>query len=671
MESKVAKGNVSFLKLNASKWLVGLLRFSILINLFVLLYSALPVFAHNMDYPYRIGPEEPSVGTQNQPDFDSLFKIGLNILYNNPDSAKILAQKALSLSINQSNEGNQIRALSLLGASFSFQSNYTEALKKYREALLIAEKIADTLKIANAYNNIGVAHLKISNYKEALECYLKALTFYNTIDNEVGANKTISNIGLLYMDINNYPKALIHFQQALVGYKKQNDSLAIANSLSNIGILYSKIDKADSAFFYMDKAINLYEKTGNQYSLCVVLLGKATVFQSKNSFDTAIIYYTQSLAIARRIGHSFQTAQAFLGIAESLLANKQINKAIEYADSAMKIAIDSENKNIEISAHKVYSKIFESSKDFEKALFHYKSFTEEEKKLLNQTKLHQMYNLEIDFLNQAKEIQKLEISRQNLLLSKKNNIILFIIILFALMMAGAYLLYLNLNHRRKAAHHEAILSLTEKKSRAAIEAEIQERNRIGQELHDGLGQMLTVARLNISVLQQKSTLTAESRKELMDSAFHSVDEAFNELRNISHNLAPSILSEKGLSGALEDLAEQINKNRNLQMQLELYGLNGSLDKLVENTLYRSVQELLNNAMKHADATQFFLQMVKSETEITFMFEDNGKGFDIDKTMISSGGGLSNVRSRVENLNGSIFIDSKENRGTIVTIVLPV
>ena len=101
----------------------------------------------------------------------------------------------------------------------------------------------------------------------------------------------------------------------------------------------------------------------------------------------------------------------------------------------------------------------------------------------------------------------------------------------------------------------------------------------------------------------------------------------------------------------------------------MYGIKDALDTLIENTLYRAVQELLNNAIKHANATNFFLQIVKGDHEITLMVEDNGKGFNMDDTLIMPGGGLYNLRSRVENLNGNIFIDTMESRGTIVTIVI--
>ncbi len=182
--------------------------------------------------------------------------------------------------------------------------------------------------------------------------------------------------------------------------------------------------------------------------------------------------------------------------------------------------------------------------------------------------------------------------------------------------------------------------------------------------------MLSVARLHISVIQQKKQLSENRKDELLQAAIHSVDEAFDELRNISHNLAPSLLSEKGLMEALKNLADHINQSNQLKMTVESFGIDANLDHLLEHTLYRAIQELLNNAIKHALADSFTVQLIKGEQELTLMVEDNGHGFELSELEVQAGGGINNIRSRVENLNGSIFIDSLPGRGTIITIVIP-
>lgn len=602
--------------------------------------------------------------------FDSIFGAGLGLLYSKPDSARYYAKQTLELE-GIENTGYQVRALNLLGASYNIESNFTQALDIYQQALEIAVKLDDTLRISNLYNNLGIANLKIGNYNEALDFLLKAMHYYDLILDEDSKSSTINNIGLLYMEIKNYDKALSYFRQAYDYALKRQDSLSISNSLTNFGVFYSNIGETDSAFKYMDKSIALNKRIDNQYGLTVVYVAKANAHNSLKDYEKARDLFNESLQVAKKLNHSYQIATANFGIASACLNLNEFDKSLQYANQAMQVAQEGNHEKIIATNHNILAEIYEKTGDYKNALAHYRTYIELENEIINQNKLHQIYNLEIDHLNQAKEIQQLEIQRQDLIISKKNNVILFIIIAFGLITGGVYLLYLNQNHRREALHQKAITSLTEKKSRAAIEAEIQERQRIGQELHDGLGQILSATRLSISAMQQKVFLTEQRKKELLDAAIESVDKAFYELRDISHNLAPSALTEKGLLGALKDLTEQVNKSNHIQAHFETYGMNGALDSIMENTIYRAVQELLNNAIKHADATGFFIQLVRSDQEITLMVEDNGKGFNKENTFILPGGGLNNIRSRVENLDGNIFIDAMENRGTIITIVIPI
>lgn len=149
-----------------------------------------------------------------------------------------------------------------------------------------------------------------------------------------------------------------------------------------------------------------------------------------------------------------------------------------------------------------------------------------------------------------------------------------------------------------------------------------------------------------------------------------IDEAFNEVRNISHNLAPSLLSERGLKGALKSIADRVNQSSGLNMTFDIYGLNGNINPIIENTLFRTIQEIVNNTIKHAEATRLFIQITEGNNEISLIAEDNGKGFDAGKIEEHTSFGLSHIKSRVESLNGTIDIDSNANRGTIISILIP-
>ncbi|NCA86253.1 MAG: tetratricopeptide repeat protein [Clostridia bacterium] len=598
---------------------------------------------------------------------DSLLAEGLTVLYTDPEKTRDLVTEALALT-NSTDTVRIMRAYIFLGASYQLQASYDKGMECFYEGLKYAGTGKDKLT-AHLYNNLGASYLKMGNHKDALKYFMKSNRIYENLKSNEHVAATNNNIGLLYMELNNYDMALVHFKEALRKRPKA-DSIGMAATFSNLGTMFSQMGQIDSAFYYHQLSINLDLATDNKYGLAVGYESLANTYLETGQYDKAIANYLLSKLVSKEINHSYQTGLADLGLSKTFLTLGNTKKAMLFADSAFLIAEKLGNIKLQQETHAAYSEIFEKNNNYKKAFENYQSSINLRDSLINQAKLHQIYNLEIDELSMAAEIQKLEIQRQELLLSKKNNIIYFIVAAFVLILAGTYLLYKNRNHLRNANHQKTILSLNEKKSRAATEAEIQERKRIGQDLHDGLGQMLSVARLNISVLQQRPELSGEIKKELLDLALSSVDEAFLELRNISHNLAPSVLSSKGLAKGIKEMADQVNQSKQINVQLEMYGLTGTLDEILENTLYRAAQELVSNTIKHSQAKNFDLQIIKSDEEITLMAEDDGNGFDINKTLISNGGGLSNIRSRVENLKGNVFIDSKRQRGTIVTIVIP-
>lgn len=601
--------------------------------------------------------------------FDSLVVAARKQLSVNPDEVRIIVEQAKSF-YEPEDKVRSIQLYNLTGVAWFIQSSYEMALDNYTRGLALALEIEDNERIASFYNNIGIINLHTGNYMDALEHFLKALEYYETLDDPFLNVNTLNNLGMLYSTIENYEMARVHLDKAWDGFQAEADSIGMAAVYNNRGAMFLKKEQPDSAFYYLDKAIEMALLNNNRFGLSGSYIEKAKVFCYTGDRNKSLEFFRKSEQVSSEINYQEKLCEARLGIAQSYLDLNEVNQALDYAGQGMEIAEMLNNIKLQTESHQLFSSIYEKTGDYRKSLFHKNLYVDLKEEIIDQSKLHQLYSLEIQELVHAKEIQQLEIQRQNLLLSRKNTTIIFITIAFLLVMGGLYLLYHNHRYRQLASHQRMILDLTEKKSRAAVEAEIQERSRIGRELHDGLGQMLSVARLNISVIQQKVGLTPERRKELLESAILSVDKAFYELRDISRNLAPSVLMEKGLGNAINELTEQVNKSGRIKVHLETFGLHESVDNLIENTVYRAGQELLNNAIKHSDASEIFLQLVKNDSELTMIVEDNGIGFDAEKVLVLSGGGLRNIRSRVENLGGNIFVDTMLNRGTIITLVIP-
>jgi PAS domain S-box-containing protein len=198
------------------------------------------------------------------------------------------------------------------------------------------------------------------------------------------------------------------------------------------------------------------------------------------------------------------------------------------------------------------------------------------------------------------------------------------------------------------------------------EAQEIERTRIAADLHDGLGQKLSVISYSIQNIAE-----GKWDKEKINYIQRLVDEAINETRTISHSLIPGVLKDFGLVAALIDLMEGYNENSEINLGFYHYDFDERIEPKLEKVLFRICQEALNNIIKHSEAKKATFQLFKSEDLITLTIEDDGKGFDPEKVkMISKGIGLMSIRERVYSFNGSLIINARENYGTELIIEIP-
>lgn len=242
--------------------------------------------------------------------------------------------------------------------------------------------------------------------------------------------------------------------------------------------------------------------------------------------------------------------------------------------------------------------------------------------------------------------------------------------------AGAFLieivvLMVLLAYRLKAMQDTAERLFAEKsiaqqqRTEAILEAEERERVRIARDLHDGIGQMIAAARMALGNFLAKKN----EENEHIQNSLDLLEESIREIREISHNMMPGALTKLGLSTALKQFVNKINALGGLQIELQIIGLKERLNEKIEMMLYRVVQEILSNIIRHAEATKVSIELVKHESELVLVVEDNGKGFDSEEVK-NHGIGIKNVATRVEYLNGSVNFDSAIGRGTSVIVEIP-
>lgn len=200
-----------------------------------------------------------------------------------------------------------------------------------------------------------------------------------------------------------------------------------------------------------------------------------------------------------------------------------------------------------------------------------------------------------------------------------------------------------------------------------INGQESERTRIARDLHDGMGGLFSTVKMHFSTLQQDTPAIKDNM--LYQKTLDLINNAADELRKVAHNMMPEVLMKLGLIEALREFCNNISSGRLLEITFQTFGMEDRLNSSTEIMLYRIVQELVNNIIKHADATEAIIQINREQNRLSLTIEDNGRGFDTEEADVKRGMGLEAVRSRVVYLNGHVTVDSRKNIGTTIMIDL--
>lgn len=208
-------------------------------------------------------------------------------------------------------------------------------------------------------------------------------------------------------------------------------------------------------------------------------------------------------------------------------------------------------------------------------------------------------------------------------------------------------------------------------SKAILKTQENERRRIAEELHDGLGYMLSTLKLNLTSLKEQLS-GPEEQVQFLHNSFLLLEDSFKELKSISNNLMPDLLFQFGLLVAVEDLCKKVNDAGKLHITFRHYNFKRKLKKDFELEVFRIVQELINNTIKHAQARNLEIQFLIQQDSLVIMAEDDGKGFDFQKKIKSrsKGKGLTNITNRINFMRGTLRVESSEDFGTSFIIHLP-
>ncbi|MEO9888683.1 tetratricopeptide repeat-containing sensor histidine kinase [Nonlabens ulvanivorans] len=417
---------------------------------------------------------------------------------------------------------------------------------------------------------------------------------------------------------------------------KENDLIDMVKSIElNLGILYDLANRKDSALYYFNSLIPYYEQQEDFETLKDLYNSKAQTLKQSKRYEEAIYYYNKSLNDHYPIDNQEKMVMVTRNLAEAYYLNKNYEEsATLYRD---KIRISDSLKTVAAA--------------------------------------RSLEELEAKYQTTQKEKENLELKADK---EKQRNQIYALSGAAIILLLSGGLIYNNQRKKKLIAQKEQIIqksradTILKNQELATIDAMItgqqKERKRLAEELHDDLGSTLTTVRLYFENLKEQFS---EEKSELVFNRTENLlDEAYEKIRLMSHTRNSGVMASKGLIPTLESLAHKVSQGGKVHVEVLHHGLDQSLENSLELTIFRILQELLSNIIKHAQATNAVISLTAYEDSINIMVEDDGIGFKKESNQENAGIGLHNIEKRIEDLDGTIEIDSQLNHGTTVNLDIP-
>lgn len=550
------------------------------------------------------------------------------------------------------------RALSNIGNVYSEIPIFDSAQLYYKRSIDICLRHNFKKPLSSAYLNLASLYISKNIFDESTRLLLQSLKIKEELQDDQGIANICSHISAVYKEQNNYQAALKYAKQAYEIWHKTNNINGVSYAKMQLGLVYYKLNKFDSALFFTRQSLREFEKINNQLSIATGYSQLGLIYNSINQFPKAILNFEKAKANSIKpfitetyVLSSINLVSLYLKTQRNNEAKKNLDTALCYTNSDIQ---KSTIKDIYKAATEYYSEIC----NYKKALYYNTLYNNIKDSISTEENFAVTSELQLRFETEKKESEnqklKLENNLKNVELSfaRKRQIYIIILGIFFLITSIIIFYFTSKNKRAKQRLNEQQII-----NQTAFETEQNERTRISRELHDGVGQKLSVIKMQLSTPDPNIKIASE----LLDSAI-------DEVRNASHNLMPRDI-EHGLVSAVENLSEQINYN-NKTVKINLFISEAfrvlTLNKKQGLYLYRIIQEIVTNALKYSKAENIHINMDCSSSCIRIFLADDGIGFIHDENVIK-GIGLKNIANRVEQLMGKISYKSELNKGTTYSI----
>jgi two-component system, NarL family, sensor kinase len=558
------------------------------------------------------------------------------------------------------------------------QNNPKKSYEIFQQTILYCEKYKEQNWAKEAkyivYGDLSNITNFYGDYNESLKYLLDAYEYFKSRNQETSYNGCLM-IAELYLTLEKYEEALNFSLKALEHGKKAVEGvpdhtyrgLVLAkNSKTRALIFLNRIPEAEMELKRLKETIDTLKHEPYYIKFYVL---SSLIESNKKNYELALQNIDKALVIYAKTGNEVDAENIKFDKGEVLVKLNRLNEAKQIFLELLK----NQSGTLKVDVYLNLSKIEKSLQSYKEAYrYMEKSINlKDSLAVVENTNKAIFWNIKYESEKKQKQIVELEKQKvQKDITLQKQNVLIYGLI-SGLLVIGliGFVSYRNLSYRKKIAEQE-IFQLRQQNQLTAIESIIQgqeeERSRLARDLHDGLGGLLSGIKLTLNNMTG-NVILSEQNANTFNRALGQLDNAITEMRRVAHSMMPEALLKFGLKDALNDFFENISQSGKLKVHFQSYNFDKRLSQTVEVTIYRIIQELINNTLKHAEATEVYVQLNQDDQHLTISVEDNGKGFDINKLNQTKGIGIQNIESRVAYLNGKIDIQSSEGKGTLTFI----
>ncbi|MFT5761790.1 MAG: signal transduction histidine kinase [Polaribacter sp.] len=541
-----------------------------------------------------------------------------------------------------------------LGEYFKKKNNYPKALENLNTSLKLFLELNNEAKIADCYLNLGAIYYNMSSYEKALFNYFKSLEISEKRNDIRSIALGLESIGRVYLLTINLKEAQDNFKRALEIYEELKDNEGIVFNLSNLGASYQKGGNIEKAIELFKTALPIAQKSNLEVRESVLLGNIGSSNRALKKYDESLDYLFKALEIKLRLKNYASAAHSCNDISETYLEMNNLKKAKEYAFKAIQYA-KGLNIHKERFANYLLSKIEYQSGNYKNSYNNLKRFHRIQDSLFSIEKIASINEMQIKYETEKKNL-KIETQESNIALLDSKHRIKNQWLLFGGLALLLIFISIILLRSRNTVKKEKLLQ--QQFSENLLKSQEEERTRIARELHDSVGQQLTL-------------IKKKSQNENQEEITVLTNNALEEVRSISRGLYPALLKQLGLTESIEQLIHDYDEQTELFFSVDIDNINKYFTESTSLNFYRLIQECLTNIIKHAKAKSVTVSIKKENNAIITLISDNGKGFNINDSKKKNSLGLKTIFERIRIMNGNLSIDSKPNNGTSFIFSIPV